>query len=226
RAGDRTQQGAAGPLRRVPREPQRLLQPHGRSRQGARLRAPGPPARPEVRPRLLPAGEGAGAPGAPHRGRRLAEPGHRAQPARVRALLRPRRALPPARQDRREPEGPRLLQAPGARDERAREDAPRAPESMTRTSRRAFLQMAGGALGAVLLPRRAGARSLAVEAPGRILFTDVTAAAGLLHATNVSGSPEDKQLILEEMGGGAAFFDYDNDGWLDIFLVNGTSLDP
>ena len=28
------------------------------------------------------------------------------------------------------------------------------------------------------------------------------------------------------MGCGAAFFDYDHDGWLDIFLVNGTSLDP
>ena len=28
------------------------------------------------------------------------------------------------------------------------------------------------------------------------------------------------------MGCGAAFFDYDHDGWLDIFLVNGSSLDP
>src|SRR5207247_2608588 len=35
-----------------------------------------------------------------------------------------------------------------------------------------------------------------------------------------------KQFLLEEMGGGASFFDYDHDGWLDIFLVNGTSLDP
>ena len=59
-----------------------------------------------------------------------------------------------------------------------------------------------------------------------MVFTDVTAAAGLARAVNVSGSSENKQFILEEMGCGAAFFDYDNDGWLDIFLVNGTSLDP
>ena len=57
------------------------------------------------------------------------------------------------------------------------------------------------------------------------MFTDVTADAGLSRALNVSGSPENKQFILEEMGCGAAFFDYDNDGWPDIFLVNGTSLD-
>ena len=57
-------------------------------------------------------------------------------------------------------------------------------------------------------------------------FTDVTAPAGLARAVNVSGSKEDKRFIVEEMGGGAAFFDYDNDGWLDIFLVNGTSFDP
>ena len=61
---------------------------------------------------------------------------------------------------------------------------------------------------------------------GTVLFTDVTAAAGLLRGRNVSGTPENKQFLLEEMGCGAAFFDYDHDGWLDIFLVNGTSLDP
>jgi hypothetical protein len=87
--------------------------------------------------------------------------------------------------------------------------------------------MMGGAAGAALLPRRARARPLlAAASPQAVSFTDVTATAGLSQAINVSGSPDDKQLILEEMGGGAAFFDYDHDGWLDIFLVNGTSLDP
>jgi enediyne biosynthesis protein E4 len=64
------------------------------------------------------------------------------------------------------------------------------------------------------------------EERNRIRFTDVTEAAGLLHARNVSGHPQDKRYLLEEMGCGAAFFDYDNDGWLDIFLVNASSLDP
>ena len=57
-------------------------------------------------------------------------------------------------------------------------------------------------------------------------FTDITAQAGLLRARNISGSPDNKQFLLEEMGCGVAFFDYDNDGWLDIFLVNGSSFDP
>jgi len=65
-----------------------------------------------------------------------------------------------------------------------------------------------------------------VEPPFPVTFTDITAAAGLSSARNVSGNPTDKQFLLEEMGCGVAFFDYDNDGWLDIFLVNGTSLDP
>jgi hypothetical protein len=83
-----------------------------------------------------------------------------------------------------------------------------------------------GALAAAVLPRGAGARPLLAETAPGVVFTDVTAAAGLLGAVNVSGSPDDKQFLLEEMGGGAAFFDYDNDGWLDIFLVNGTTFDP
>jgi len=89
-------------------------------------------------------------------------------------------------------------------------------------SRREFLRILGCAGAATLCrPWR-----LLLEAQDGVVFTDVTAAAGLGRAVNVSGSPTDKQFILEEMGGGAAFFDYDHDGWLDIFLVNGTSFDP
>jgi hypothetical protein len=44
---------------------------------------------------------------------------------------------------------------------------------------------------------------------------------GLSHALNISGSATNKKYLLEEMGAGVALFDYDNDGWLDIFLVNG-----
>lgn len=40
----------------------------------------------------------------------------------------------------------------------------------------------------------------------------------------VSGSPE-KPYILESMTGGVGFIDYDDDGWIDIYLVNGGTLD-
>ncbi len=62
-------------------------------------------------------------------------------------------------------------------------------------------------------------------APETIRFTDVTREAGIdfLH---VNGSSPDKHLV-ETMGSGGLFFDYDNDGWIDIFLVDGGSLaDP
>jgi len=84
-----------------------------------------------------------------------------------------------------------------------------------------MLGRAGLALpfGLSLLPAQA-------ESLPSVAFTDVTATAGLSRAVNIFGGPDNKQLLLEEMGCGVAFFDYDNDGWLDIFLVNGTTLDP
>jgi hypothetical protein len=92
-------------------------------------------------------------------------------------------------------------------------------------SRREFLRILGGVGTAALVPG-IGRDLVARDAQAAVTFTDVTSVAGLAKALNISGSPTDKQFILEEMGCGAAFFDYDNDGWLDIFLVNGTSLDP
>src|SRR6266498_3625745 len=54
-------------------------------------------------------------------------------------------------------------------------------------------------------------------------FADITSAAGIdFHLT--CGSP-DKQYIMDSMCGGVAAFDYDNDGWMDILLVNGSTLE-
>jgi enediyne biosynthesis protein E4 len=56
-----------------------------------------------------------------------------------------------------------------------------------------------------------------------VSFVDVTQAAGIdFHLT--CGGPE-KHYIMESMCGGIAVFDYDNDGWMDILLVNGSTLE-
>src|SRR5258708_18567296 len=55
-----------------------------------------------------------------------------------------------------------------------------------------------------------------------IVFADITKAAGLDKFVHRSGSPKNK-TILETMGSGVALLDYDNDGWLDIFLLNGST---
>ena len=58
--------------------------------------------------------------------------------------------------------------------------------------------------------------------PGGVQFTDISAAAGVSFR-HINGASPDKHLI-ETIGSGGLFFDYDNDGWLDIFLVDGGSL--
>jgi hypothetical protein len=60
--------------------------------------------------------------------------------------------------------------------------------------------------------------------PFHARFTDVAEAAGL-RAPVVYGGIDRKSFIVETVGCGAAFLDYDNDGWLDIFLLGGTTLD-
>ena len=55
-------------------------------------------------------------------------------------------------------------------------------------------------------------------------FTDVAKAAGLT-MMNVFGGTTTKKFIIETTGTGVAIFDYDNDGWPDIFIVNGTTLE-
>ncbi len=55
-------------------------------------------------------------------------------------------------------------------------------------------------------------------------WTDVTRTAGLAGFRNVQGSPQ-KDYIVESIGGGCAFLDYNRDGKLDILLVRGTTIE-
>jgi enediyne biosynthesis protein E4 len=55
-------------------------------------------------------------------------------------------------------------------------------------------------------------------------FTDVASEAGL-HAPVIYGGVDAKKYIIEANGCGCAFIDYDNDGWMDIFLLSGTRLE-
>jgi len=55
-------------------------------------------------------------------------------------------------------------------------------------------------------------------------FVDIAAQAGLREPL-IYGAPDKKTYIIETVGCGCAFFDYDNDGWLDIFLLDGTRLE-
>src|SRR5205814_889824 len=57
-----------------------------------------------------------------------------------------------------------------------------------------------------------------------ISFVDIAKQAGLNAKTTFGGEHKNKYL-LETTGCGVAFYDYDNDGWLDIFLVNGWRLE-
>jgi hypothetical protein len=72
--------------------------------------------------------------------------------------------------------------------------------------------------------------SLAVEAATadpstpQVQFVDVARQAGLT-IPNVWGGIDRKRIIIETKGSGIAFFDYDNDGWMDIYLTNGNRLD-
>jgi enediyne biosynthesis protein E4 len=55
-------------------------------------------------------------------------------------------------------------------------------------------------------------------------FTDVAREAGLTSVIPFGGTDQ-KTYIIEAVGSGCAFFDFDNDGWMDIFILGGTRLE-
>ena len=57
---------------------------------------------------------------------------------------------------------------------------------------------------------------------GPVIFEDITKAAGLSTWTHHMGTAE-KSVILDSVGSGVALLDYDNDGWIDVYLVNGST---
>ena len=58
---------------------------------------------------------------------------------------------------------------------------------------------------------------------GTVVFQDITRQAGLSDWIHKMGVPE-KKFIVETNGSGVGLIDYDKDGWLDIYLVNGSTF--
>jgi len=66
--------------------------------------------------------------------------------------------------------------------------------------------------------------STAADEPSGVTFVDIAREAGL-NSPNVWGGINKKKYIVEAKGSGVAFFDYDNDGWIDIYLSNGVRFE-
>src|SRR5204862_3631352 len=89
----------------------------------------------------------------------------------------------------------------------------------TSLRRRDFLRVMGGTAALRALPLHA----ISPE-PISYPFSEIPASASGIAWTHVSGSSPEKYLP-ESTGAGCAFLDYDNDGWMDIYLVNSGPCD-
>ena len=97
-------------------------------------------------------------------------------------------------------------------------------------SRRTFVLTSLAASTAEMLGQGVATRTVKAEVkpapsgrPFNAYFVDIAREAGLTLPV-IYGDPDHADYILEATGCGCAFFDYDNDGWMDIFLLSGTRI--
>jgi enediyne biosynthesis protein E4 len=88
-------------------------------------------------------------------------------------------------------------------------------------SRRKFLQQMGGASLALAAPCPWSAPRISPQATRTIAFTDVAQSAGITFRHENAASPE--KFLIETMGSGCGWIDYDQNGLLDLYLVNGAA---
>ena len=94
-----------------------------------------------------------------------------------------------------------------------------------RWSRRRLLQTTPAVLATAALPSQLLAMQAAHPAgAGFSTFVDVAESAGLSHVM-FYGEGTKATYLTEIMGGGCAFFDFDNDGWMDVFILGGRRLE-
>jgi hypothetical protein len=113
-----------------------------------------------------------------------------------------------------------LLFAPAAFEQQSSPSNPQSPQSPAST------KPSGMSTGGAYPPVK-DAKSRPITAGGfvdgaPVIFADITKQSGLDKFHHRSGSPE-KSTILDAPGSGVALLDYDNDGWLDIYLLNGST---
>ena len=89
---------------------------------------------------------------------------------------------------------------------------------------RFFVVMAAIILIALGVAHRDGASAQVDKSTLTFAFTNIARQAGLT-APTIYGGRESNKYLLETTGSGVALIDYDRDGRLDIFMVNGTTLD-
>ncbi len=82
----------------------------------------------------------------------------------------------------------------------------------------------GGAHAAVLDAQHRPITAGGFVKDGPVVFQDVADKAGLVKWQHRMGTPE-KHYIIETVGSGVGLLDYDNDGWLDIYFVNGSTYE-